>query len=113
MSPQDLCYHLRAVAAYIDNSPEPAVHKVVEGLQTALKMMPGNKTAGTVDRFVDKDYAAAMHGLDTLIERLSKASKTLNPQDEAKLQLDRSIADFQSMKATLAEQFSNLGDIDI
>ena len=69
--------------------------------------------AGRVTKFVDKDYAQGMHGLDQLIERLTKAAKTLNPQNEAKAAIEHSVSNLQKLKAGLSEEFNELANIDI
>jgi hypothetical protein len=109
MSPQDLSKYLQSMAAYIEESKTPSQRAIVAGLERAMRELQ----AGRVTKFVDKDYAQAMHGLDALIERLTKAAKSLNPQNEAKAKLEHSVGDLQKLKAGLSEEFNELSSIDI
>src|SRR5512135_1790572 len=109
MGPTELSTYLQSVAAYIEGAPSPSRRAIVAGLQRAMRQVQ----AGRVTKFVDKDYAQAMHGLDSLIERLSKAAKSLNPQNEAKAKLEHSVSDLQKLKAGLSEEFQELATVDI
>jgi len=104
------------VATYIEGHPtkKPSLKKVVSGLELALKGLNlENRTAGKVNKFVKNEFSMAMKGLDSLIDRLQKASKTLNPQDDAKQSLEHSISGIQGAKASLIDQFGLLSQIDI
>ena len=72
-----------------------------------------SRVAGKVTKLVDRDYAAAMHGLDGLIDRLSKAAKTLNPQDESRASLERAVEDFDALRSDLVREFRGLARVDI
>jgi hypothetical protein len=109
MGPQQLTKYLQSVAAYIEETPSPSRRAIVAGLKRAMHELQ----AGKVTKFVDKDYATAMHGLEALIDRLTKAAKTLNPQNEAKAKLERSVSELQSLKAGLSEEFRELAAVDI
>ena len=109
MGPQELSTYLQSVASYIEESPKPSRRAILAGLQRAMRQLQ----AGKVTKFVDKDYAAAMHGLESLIDRLTKAAKTLNPQNEAKAKLEHSVSELQSLKAGLSEEFRELATVDI
>lgn len=110
MSPQELSSLLRSMAAYLEETPNPSQRAVIAGLNRAIG---GLQVAGKVTKFVDRDYADAMHGLDRLIEKLTKASKTLNPQHEAKSELEHRVSELQALKAGLSEQFKEMALIDI
>jgi soluble cytochrome b562 len=109
MGPQQLTKYLQSVAAYIEETPSPSRRAIVAGLQRAMREMQ----AGRVTKFVDSDVAQATHGLDALVEKLTKAAKSLNPQSEAKAALEHSVANLQKLKAGLSEQIKELASIDI
>jgi hypothetical protein len=109
MSPQDLSKYLQSMAAYIEESKTPSQRAIVAGLERAMRELE----AGKVTKFVDKDYAQGMHGLDSLIERLTKAAKSLNPQNEAKAAIEHSVSNLQKLKAGLSEEFQELAKVDI
>ncbi len=109
MTPQDLSTYLRSVASYIEEANPPSRRAIQAGLRRAIEEL----VAGKITKFVDRDYAAATHGLDSLIERLTKAARTLNPQNEAKAKLEHSVGELQKLKAQLSEEFQELASVDI
>ncbi len=109
MGPQELSTYLNSVASYIEETQKPSRRAIVAGLQRAVRELQ----AGRVTKFVDKDVAAVSHGLDSLVEKLTKAAKQLNPQSEAKGALEHSVANLQKLKAGLSEQIKELSLIDI
>jgi ABC-type phosphate transport system auxiliary subunit len=109
MDPQELSTYLKSMASYIEEAKTPSRRAIVAGIQRAVQELQ----AGRVTKFVDKDYAQAMHGLEALIERLTKAANTLNPQNEAKSQLEHTVGDLQKLKAGLSEQFQSLAQVEI
>jgi len=109
MSPAELSTYLKSMASYIEEAPTPSLRAITAGLHRALQELQ----AGKVTKFVDKDYAQATHGLDSLIERLTKAAKMLNPQNESKATLEHSVGELQKLKAMLSEEFQALSSVDI
>jgi DNA repair ATPase RecN len=114
MSPQDLSKYLQSMAAYLEETKSPSQRAVLAGLDRAIKELgQAPRQAGRVTKFVDKDFAQATHGLENLIERLSKAAQTLNPQNEAKSELEHRVGELQKLKAALSKEFQELANVDI
>jgi hypothetical protein len=113
MSPKELSTYLLSIASYIEKTESPSRKDILAGLVKATKALEAGRVAGKVTKFVDRDYSAAMHGLEALIERLGKAAKTLNPQNESKATLEHSVAELQQLKAGLSEAFQSLSAVDI
>ena len=115
MTPQELSIYLKSVASYIEEAKTPSRKAILSGLNRASRSLEAGKVtkAGRVTKFVDKDFSTAMHGLEALIERLGKAAKTLNPQNESKATLEHSVAELQGLKAGLSEAFQSLAQVDI
>ena len=109
MTPQELSIYLKSVASYIEEAKTPSRKAILSGLNRASRSLE----AGKVTKFVDRDYSTAMHGLEALIERLGKAAKTLNPQNEAKATLEHTVAELQGLKAGLSEAFQGLAQVDL
>jgi ABC-type phosphate transport system auxiliary subunit len=109
MEPQELSTYLRSMAAYINETDKPSQRAIASGIRRAVQELQ----AGRVTKFVDRDYATATHGLEALIERLGKAARTLNPQNESKAQLEHSVGELQKIKALLSEKFQELANVEI
>jgi len=109
MNPQELSTYLKSVASYLEEAKTPSRKAIVAGLVRASKSL----NAGQITKLVDADYSDTMHGLESLIDRLGKAAKTLNPQNESKATLEHSVSELQSLKASLSEFFQNLSNIDL
>ena len=109
MEPQELSTYIRSMAAYISETDNPSRQAIAAGIRRAIQELQ----AGRVTKFVDKDYSQATHGLESLIERLTKAARTLNPQNESKAQLEHSVGELQKIKALLSERFQELANVEI
>jgi uncharacterized protein YpmB len=113
MSPQELSKYLNSMASYLEEAKVPSQRAIVAGIERAMKELQLSRQAGRVTKFVDKDVAQAMQGLDELVEKLSKAAKSVNPQNEAKAALEHAVSNLQKLKAGLSEEVSELSRIDI
>ena len=114
MNPQELSTYLKSVASYLEEAKTPSRKAIVAGLVRVSKSLNARQIkAGQITKLVDADYSDTMHGLESLIDRLGKAAKTLNPQNESKATLEHSVSELQSLKASLSEFFQNLSNIDL
>ena len=82
---------------------------VVHGVEYALRSIQ----AGKVTKVVDRDYSTIIHSLDSLIKHLSQAAKTLEPKDEAKMHLERSVEKFKKIKTSLTREFKTLAKVEL
>jgi len=110
MSPAELSAKILAVAEYLEKDSAPSRAITASAVRTVLTEV---RMAGKLTKFLDKDFEAAIHALDTLTERLSKAAKTLNPQDDARAIIENSVEGFQSLKTSLIAQFKDLSQTSI
>jgi len=110
MRPEELSAKLVTVAEYLEGADRPSRSMVAAAVRTVLVQI---RTSGKVTKFVDQDFKAAVHGLDALIARLSKAAKTLNPQDEARGAIEQSVSEFQSLRSALVDGFDGLSGVEI
>lgn len=110
MRPEELSAKLVTVAEFLEGSDRPSRAMVAAAIRTVLAEV---RTAARVTKFVDKDFEAAVGALDAVTERLAKAAKTLNPQDEARAALEQSVEGFQGLKTALIAQFKDLSSVDI
>lgn len=72
-----------------------------------------SRNAAQVSKFTGKEFATAINGLEMLLDKLSKAAKTLNPQDEARAQIEQEISMIMSLKGDLIRSHKELGRVDI
>jgi hypothetical protein len=110
MTPDELVVYLKSVASYIETTPKPSQRAVVAGLHRAFKEI---HQAGKITKLVDRDLSTAMHGLEALIERLTKAARSINPQSESKAPLEHAVSNLQALKAGLSEEFQSLSMLEI
>lgn len=111
MNPTEISAHLRAVADYVDRSPEPSREKVAAHLGRLVDGL--DRVAGKVTKFVNKDVNAAAAGLDALIAQLTKAAQTMNPQDEGRAELESAVKRFQGLKDGLMQTVKGLEKVDV
>ena len=115
MGPREVAEHLRAIANYIEREQDPRKDLVRNGISGVLTSMEDyqKRQAGQVTKFVGPDYAAADKGLGVLIERLSKAAETLNPQDDARGALEAAVDQFKGLRDSLKSGFDSLKSVEI
>lgn len=110
MTPQQVSIALRQIADSIEVSGKPSRAAVASSIQKVLESV---HTAGKLTKFVERENHAAVHGIQQLMERLSKVAKTLNPQDPAKADVDSAIERLKSVEVSVGQILSALEDIDI
>jgi hypothetical protein len=110
MRPEELSAKLVTVAEFLEGSARPSRAMTAAAVRTVLADV---RQAARVTKFVDKDFEAAVRALEAVTERLAKAAKTLNPQDEARASLEQSVEGFRDLRSALLSQFKDLSSVDI
>ena len=128
MKPQDLSNYLRSIALYAETNRAPSRRAIVAGLQKALYGLTtaGEKstgqqqalgqqqnTAGPVSQLVDENVVSITKGFATLIDRLTKAADTLNPQSESKASIEKAVSSLQSVKAEFTSTLNEISQIEV
>jgi hypothetical protein len=70
------------------------------------------RVAAKSDQFAGNEYGAAVQGMQALIDRLKKVSKSLNPQDSDRATLLNSAKEIEGLKSRLIRSFQGLSGID-
>lgn len=96
----------------IERSDAPRLSAVRAELSSIVATLEGRQ-AGKLQKFMDKDFEAALSGLDNLIQKLSKTSRTLNPQDEAKGEIESSLTDLHKLRSSLSRTVSDLESVNV
>ena len=113
MGPRELSKELNKLADTIDASDRISISATVNTLKSVVASIDKPTLAGDLTRFVNNEFDSARTGIDSLIERLKKTSKTLNPQDESKPVIDEAIRSFESIKNTLVKEFGGLSGVSV
>jgi ABC-type phosphate transport system auxiliary subunit len=121
MKPQDLSKYLKSIASYAETNRAPSRRAIVAGLQKALASLNvagevnigQQEVTGTVTKLVDQDLAEITSGFESLIERLQKAVKTLNPQSQSKAEIEKAISSLQSVKAEFTSTLNEINQIEV
>lgn len=71
------------------------------------------RLSARLDRFMDDDIKSALGGVENLIKKLNKVVTTLNPQDEARGDLEMSKRDLMKTYNLLKSQVSNISHHEI
>lgn len=72
-----------------------------------------DKTSAQVSKFINREYVTAINGMDRLIEKLQKASRTLNPQDESREVIESSLEELREARGVLMNEYKGLGRVSI
>lgn len=108
MEPIDISKSLISIANYIENDRHPSIVTVRDEISHVLVSLAGQFT-----KFVHKDYEVASNGLGILIDKLSKAAKTMNPQDESREAIESVVDHFQDLRKSLKSGFDSLKSVEI
>lgn len=82
-------------------------------LSIACRVAACYTTSANLGHFMGKDFNEAISGIQHLIDQLQKTADTLNPQDESRATIERSITDFNSLRDSLRDQAKNLQKVAI
>lgn len=110
MTPQQVSIALRQIADSIEVTGKPSRSAVASSLKKVLESV---HTAGKLTKFVERENNTVVQGIAHLMERLSKVSKTLNPQDPAKAEVDSAVERLKSVQVSVGQIVSALDDIDV
>jgi hypothetical protein len=84
-----------------------------EELTTQLYEFVQSHQAADVTKITRDEYQATVRGLDALISRLKKISKTLNEQDEARNTIEREADLLNQLKGAIANSYEGLRQIQV
>jgi len=72
-----------------------------------------NKQSTKLVNFTEKDYKAAVNGLQSVIDKLSKTVKTMNSQDHDTSKINQAINSFIGLRKQLIKSWDSLSNIEI
>ena len=73
----------------------------------------GMRQANKVTNFTNKDYMAAITGMEGLIKKLSDSASTLNTQDAARVELEKKVRELSILQNHLKDVFRSLNKINV
>lgn len=118
MEPSVLSEHLKQLADLIDRSEAPNSKVVRAEIASMISSLDGGvdgeaRQAAKLEKFLDKDFEAAVEGLDNLIKKLSKTSQTLNPQDEGKAEIEATLTDLHQLRSGVKKTIESIESVNI
>jgi hypothetical protein len=113
VNPLEASKSLRALADGVDRANRPSRAKVAAEIRKILDSVSPPRTAGKLTKFTEPDYKAALGGMSALIDRLGKAAKTLNPQDDARAEIEQKIQELNSLRGAVIQTFKGLESVEI
>ncbi len=113
MGPLECAENLKAIANYIERTPDPHISFVKNNLHGVLNAMSGKREAASVKKVVGNEIEMAISGLRSLVEKVTKVSKTLNKQDEAYVQVMRIKKNLESTLESLILQTEDLKKLSV
>ena len=112
MEPSELSEHLRKLAGLIDRSESPSAKSVAAELKHIVAGLEWRQAA-KLEKFMDKDFEGAVEGLDNLIKKLTKTSRTLNPQDEGKAEIEESLTALHQLRSSVKKTVEGLESVNV
>lgn len=82
-------------------------------LSIACRVAAHYTKGADLGHFMDRDFTEAVNGIQHLIDQLQKTAETLNPQDESRAVIERSITDFNGLRDQIRSQAIGLKKIAI
>ena len=110
MNPKELSRDLLAIAEYMDGIDRPSYAMTVASIRIIDAKL---KVAAKVSEVVKTEFDSTIQQVGSLIDRLTKIAKTLNPQDESRSELESSIAGFKSAKSDIMSIYGSLSGIEL
>jgi uncharacterized phage infection (PIP) family protein YhgE len=109
VSPKEFSETLKRLAnSILENRPSS------EELSQRLEVISSeSRKAARVDKFTHKEFQKAIEGLQQLIERLTKTAESLNPQDDARLQIEQEVTTLMNLKGDVSRSLKELSRVDI
>ena len=70
------------------------------------------RVAAKPDQFAGDEFGAAVQGMQALIDKLKKVSKSLNPQDTDRAALSAAAKEMEGLRARFIRSFQGLNGVD-
>ena len=111
MTPAQAANALRQIADAVDSTKQPSKVAVLASLDCILASL--KREAGNLKRVTGREQKAALSGVAMLADRLKKVSKTLNPQDPSRQQLEAAVDQLHAIGSNIDSLMASLDSIDI
>lgn len=113
MNPDQAVGALRALEQYLKDDRNPDRSKVASELLRIRESVLGSRTSAQLGKFTKKEFDIAFGGIQSLVDKVTKATKTMNPQDPEKKEIEGWTRDLLRIKDEFSASYKGMSNLNL